>query len=465
MGRPRKHLVIKTHPSPKFRDKVRLVQHLRGAADDSWNAQFLIDGQWVPNKPASLSTRDWDEACENARDRYSGILAGAPVRTEKVKHPFGLYADRAVAKLHQQADDADKVAMGKGHNFRDRARRIDHDLTPKWGNTDIRILTEHKLNDWIADDYRVEDVEATVAKYGRQKRGEGRRIIYKRPGETTLGNLDFALKLVWDEAVADGIVDRRLRPVINKVKFGADTEPRAFIDEVGVQAVARVMTDQWVKTPNRHGTDLKRMLRAYVAVITSTGIRPGLEAKRVRLGDVMFVSQQGRPVIFIRVTKNQGKHPKPRSVVVFEGDGSFRIRQLLTGHIAWRRGQGASDTDYLFAWKDGSFPTFRAALDTALMEANALIDPMTGEKRVAYSFRHYFATLLIELGLSVPVIAAWLGTSSAMIEKHYNRFLTERNAHLLNGAKLAWHQFVRESPHPVEPWETDRDVAGQIGRQ
>ena len=40
---------------------------------------------------------------------------------------------------------------------------------------------------------------------------------------------------------------------------------------------------------------------------------------------------------------------------------------------------------------------------------------------------------MIELGLSVPLIVAWLGTSSKMIEAHYNRFLTERNPHLLNG--------------------------------
>jgi integrase len=54
--------------------------------------------------------------------------------------------------------------------------------------------------------------------------------------------------------------------------------------------------------------------------------------------------------------------------------------------------------------------------------------------RVAYSFRHYFATLLIERGLRVLQVADWLGTGTKMIEQHYNRYLTERNAHLLNGA-------------------------------
>ena len=98
-------------------------------------------------------------------------------------------------------------------------------------------------------------------------------------------------------------------------------------------------------------------------------------------------------------------------MIVYEGDPAFNIRKLLADHIAWRRSQGASDRDYLFAWPDGSFPVLRDALNTVLTKADALVDPMTGERRVAYSFRHYFATKLIEQGLSVPVIAEWLGTA------------------------------------------------------
>ena len=200
------------------------------------------------------------------------------------------------------------------------------------------------------------------------------------------------------------------------------------------------MTDQWVATPNGHSPDMKRMLRCYLGIIGTTGIRPGLETKRIKLGNVQFRTQKGVPVIIIRIAKNQGKHPKARGVVVYEGD-CIDIRRLLTDQIAWRRSQGAVDTDDLFAWPDGSFPYLRDVMRTMLTEAGALHDPMTGEERVAYSFRHYFATKLVELSLSVAQIAEWLGTSSDMIEAHYNRFLNERNAHLVNGAS-ARDQFV-----------------------
>jgi hypothetical protein len=65
---------------------------------------------------------------------------------------------------------------------------------------------------------------------------------------------------------------------------------------------------------------------------------------------------------------------------------------------------------------------------------------------------------LIELGLSVAQIAEWLGTSSAMVEKHYIQFLIERNAHLLNGGAVRWHHQIAAMVYPPELWETDRDV-------
>ena len=242
--------------------------------------------------------------------------------------------------------------------------------------------------------------------------------------------------------------------MIRRVDHGKEGEPRAFIDAAGVQAVARVMTDAWVHTTN--GTDRKRHLRCYIALIASTGIRPGLEALRIKIGHVVFQTQGGHPVIIIRIFRHQGKHPKARGVVVYEGD-CFDIRRLLTEHIAWRRSQGAADSDGLFTWPDGSLPYFRGIQRRVLIGAHALIDPETGDERVAYPFRHYFATKLVELGLSIAQIAEWLGTSSAMVEQHYNRFLTERNAHLVNGHQLRWQQRVIEIPMPLDDWDAVDD--------
>jgi integrase len=463
MGRPAAHIITRDHPSPRFRDKIRLHQFRRGPTDDIWCATYRIDGRWETRKPVSLATRIWDDAIEVARDKYALLVAGQPVVRTYTKatpapamaeHAFKLYADKAIAALETLAAQADAGVHGKGHVSRDIARRVRDDLVPRWGTTDIRTLDEHSLNEWIKRDYRVEDVEATVKRYGRQPRNSTREKVFKKPSITTLGNLDWALRHVWLEAVEAKIVDRRQRPMIDK-SLGEDGEPRAFVDEAGVQAVMRVMTDQWVAAPpvsgRGHTPDMKRMLRCYLTLIACTGIRAGLECKRILIGNVRFLVQHDRPVILIHVVKHQGKHRGARRVIVFEGDHTLPIRGLLHAHIAWRRDQGATDRDYLFAWPNGSFPVFRDALDTVLTQANALTDPITGEKRVAYSFRHYFATKLIGRGLSVAQVAEWLGTSSAMIERHYNQHIMERDAHLLNGT----------APLPVlapDQWESFGDV-------
>ena len=258
MGRPAKHRICEPHPSPRFRDKVRLFNFLRGPDDEGWAAQYLINGVWMPRNPAALGTRDWDEACERARDRYNVAAAGQPIvklrataNTKVHEHAFRRYAEPVIARLHQTAIDEDAKVKGKGHTFYAAARQIERDLLPRWSDTPITAITEADLNDWVADEFRVEDVAATVAKYGSQPKDKVRQVVWKKPAVTTLGNLDRAFNFVWQEAVAAKVVDRRRRPTIRKHEHGEEGESRAFIDAIGVQAVARVMTDLWVNTPQR----------------------------------------------------------------------------------------------------------------------------------------------------------------------------------------------------------------------
>jgi integrase len=431
MGRPATHRVVKHHPSPRFRDVVKLHNFVRGPLDEGWHAQFLMGGAWTPRNPVALGTKDWDEACERARDKYTLAQSGQPITTPRpvaIENPFSRFAERAVASLTQQATDADKIAIGKGHTFRDIARRITVDLVPKWGDTSITKLTEYDLDDWIRNEYRVVDKAASKAEFGSQSAKEPRHAIYKKPAATTLGNLDRALKYVWDEAVDARVVDRRVRPYINRAKHGEPGEPRAFIDDEGMKAVAKVMmADGWL-SEGRTEEGYKRMLRCYIAVAAATGIRPGLELKRVKIGNIQFQVQNAVPVMTIFVERKAGKHFRARPVPIYEG-GVLPVRRLLTEMIEARKTEGATDQDLLFQWK-GNTPVFRSGLQKVLEQASAVTDPMTGERRVAYSFRHYFATVLIQKGLSVAHIAEWLGTSSAMVERHYNRFLVQRNAYL-----------------------------------
>ena len=41
MGRPTQFLITKPHPSPRFRDKIKLLQFRRSPTDDRWDAIFF----------------------------------------------------------------------------------------------------------------------------------------------------------------------------------------------------------------------------------------------------------------------------------------------------------------------------------------------------------------------------------------------------------------------------------------
>src|SRR4051794_31581775 len=181
MGRPSKIGGFKPHPHPRLKDKVQLRDKLRGETDLTWNARFLVNETWT--KPVSLGTKDYEEAKEIARDKFVLPEAGADIsaKAKKVEeHTVDKYADIAVKELEKAAADAAKVAKGKEFNFLDLARRIKTVIKPAFGTLDIKKLDTDKLNDW-AKDYEVEDVAATKARYGDQKRGPGRQRVMKAP--------------------------------------------------------------------------------------------------------------------------------------------------------------------------------------------------------------------------------------------------------------------------------------------
>jgi len=159
MGRKARHRETREHPSPRFKDKVRLMRFVRGPQDLGWYAQFLEKRGWEPRNPKALGTKDWDQACENARDKFILTSAGQPVSVARSmpESLFRTYAERSVAALRQQAIEADLVVSGKGHKFRNLARQIERNLLPKWGDLPIATITANDLNDWIDDVFRVEN--------------------------------------------------------------------------------------------------------------------------------------------------------------------------------------------------------------------------------------------------------------------------------------------------------------------
>ena len=118
MGRPTKFLITKPHPTPQFRDKIKLLQFRRSPTDDRWDAIFFRDGKWQMRRPVALGTNDLTAAAEVARVKFT--MSGKGQRPTReytkpepkkapIRYPLSVYAKLAIKKLRDEADAADAI--------------------------------------------------------------------------------------------------------------------------------------------------------------------------------------------------------------------------------------------------------------------------------------------------------------------------------------------------------------------
>ena len=75
--------------------------------------------------------------------------------------------------------------------------------------------------------------------------------------------------------------------------------------------------------------------------------------------------------------------------------------------------------DYVFCNRDGSpVGSFKKSFESLLKSAGVETDSH-GNKRTIYSLRHTYATFRLQEGVHQFILAKNMGTSTAMLEKHY----------------------------------------------
>ena len=86
-------------------------------------------------------------------------------------------------------------------------------------------------------------------------------------------------------------------------------------------------------------------------------------------------------------------------------------------------------------WKDMT-TAFGKMFARFLERCELLIDPTSGNHRTLYSLRHMYATFALTYNrMTVYTLAKHMGTSVAMIEKHYGQVLLRNHAEQIAGSK------------------------------
>jgi integrase len=161
----------------------------------------------------------------------------------------------------------------------------------------------------------------------------------------------------------------------------------------------------------------RTMLVNYVLILANTGIRVG-EARNVKWRDIREIpppKDSNQPAdVALFVTGKTG----PREVVARTPEVKTyfkRILELRTKEL----GKKPDNDDYVFCNRDGTpIGSFKKSFSALLKSAGVETDSH-GNKRTIYSLRHTYATFRLQEGVHQFVLAKNMGTSVAMLEKHY----------------------------------------------
>ncbi len=94
-------------------------------------------------------------------------------------------------------------------------------------------------------------------------------------------------------------------------------------------------------------------------------------------------------------------------------------------------GSRPSGDDYVFASRDGKpIGSFKKSFASLLKSAGVEKDSH-GSRRTIYSLRHTYATFRLQEGVHQYILAQNMGTSTAMLEKHYGH-----TSNVVNAAEL-----------------------------
>jgi len=405
-----------------------------------WQCRYKIDGIW---QRTTTGERDLKRAKVKAKE----IALEAHIRKKNNITPITrLFRDVArgvVKKL--EAEIAQGVKKPSNRDY-------------------VIVLTNYLIP--ILGKYKVDSIDYEVLAELDEKRIEKMKRV---PSLSTLLTHNAALNMVFDEAIYKKYMSPVSKPLL-KAK-GKKSEKRIEFSVKEVKAL-RGGFENWIKVGRADTRELRALLRDYVEVLLDTGARPGkelLDLKWVHVeldiksdiqGTGEFVEEEDQVLeifnwklersLYLKILT--GKTSKKGGRLAFGTTNSFNALDRIAQRNYEVRLPEAIEkypNDYIFRYREylndeekkaGKKPrlipptSFVKLFRTYLTEHNLLIDPATNKERQPYSLRHTYATMrLLHDQVTPQVLVKQMGTSIAMLEKHYDHIMTKQAAHQLKG--------------------------------
>lgn len=405
-----------------------------------WQCRYKIDGLW---QRTTTGERDIKKAKETAKKLYLEAQIRKENNYTPITRKFKDVARSVVKRLEKDIEAGQGKAI-----YKDYIIALDRYLIPILGK------------------YKVDSIDYVALK----KLDEGRiKKMKKEPTKSTLLNHNAALNRVFDLAIEKGYMSQSSRPELHAK--GKKSERRVEFTEPEVRAM-RGCFETWIELGREDSKPVRALLRDYVEVLLDTGARPGKELLdlkwaqiEISMDPVLVGSSKAEPSEENQRGKNIETYDLRRTVILNIQSGKTGKRKAI-GRAATvealtriaSRNYGLNlpqaieekSQDFVFRYKEflskrrGNLekeevkfiaPTSFVKLFHNFLEEHGLLeDPVTGKERQPYSLRHTYATLMLTHDKVSPhTLAKQMGTSIAMLEKHYSHLDAVKAIHQLRG--------------------------------
>lgn len=374
-----------------------------------WQARIRrASNEWLA---LSCGTSDLEQAKSFALKKQQEIAFAQSSGLVDVSRRFGDVAKVTIKHLQDEID----AGMGKSVN-RDYIQAIKRYLIPSLGKFQITRI-DHK---------------ALLALETHRN-----KLIGRDPNKSTINTHNAALRRVFKTAVDRGfMLPFQVPQLVNR---GRPTNARPYFDSKDYARVNRNLREFAGTGHKTSSRMLRDLLWDYALILANTGMRTGIEAlnlkwnqiKRTREIDERSPKREQISVLKFSVV---GKK-RPRTLICRDADGSVtrplkRIQERFTDLKDLSDSELFKVNDYVFRTADGKRPSHERLVKTfkIFLKQYDLLKNTEGKERTLYSLRHTYATAQLRHGISWDDLAIQMGTSRAMLERHYSKFKVEDRA-------------------------------------
>lgn len=350
----------------------------------------LPSGNWHAASTGTTNLADAKPAGIEIQQRVLAQLAAGESISNKT---FGEVAQEELTAMRRALDNSRAPKT-----YRDYIFAINKYLIPFFGKLPVANIRDETIEDFSA--WR-------EVKMGRE------------PRASTMRNHASAYNRVIKLARRQGLIPAE-RAFPDLPIAGEKSQARPAFSQPEIDDLLAFMADWELGGRLRMSRLMRRLCRSYVEFLLYTGIRHGTEARALRWRHLQWHYSGEQRYLRVWVSGKTGpryliaKHqaiPALERLADWQDLGFADLNEVINARL----------DRLVFAYPDGGTPYQMEGVFRKLMRDSGLALDTAGRNRTLYSLRHTYATFALAAGVDIHTLARQMGTSIAMIERHYSK--------------------------------------------